>query len=547
MLEDGSLSETSVSSCSRMEYINADRRNMNCPPLNLSLRETAFYVVPLTLLLLTPMAWADERPNIVLIMCDDMGFSDLGCYGGEIETPNLNRLAEGGLRFTDFHNDAKCSQTRAALLTGLWNHQTNMLKRPNHATLAEVLKSAGYSTMMSGKWHLKGVPPDRGFDRYFGFLDGCINFFTGKDWGSGENLMRLDRDEFKATDGFYSTEAFTDYAVEFMEEAPKDRPFFLYLAHNAPHFPLHALPEDIAKYKGRYDAGWDHFRETRFAKLKELGIIDSTWRLSERDPKVEPWSRITKEQSEFLLPMMEVYAAMVDRLDQNIGRLVAYLKQRGDFENTLILFLSDNGACPYQRLRSDVKVPGPKESDIAYDARWANMCNTPLRLYKQYAHEGGSLTPMIVHWPKGIKSRGELTKYTGHLVDVMPTLVELSGAKYPTQVDDHKIQPMEGKSLVAAFGGEQERGDLPIYWEFKGNHAIRDGKWKLVAERSKAWELYDLSKDRCETENLAATKPNIVARLHAKYDTWAKRTTAQTHQKCLETAPSKQSQLFKLP
>jgi len=353
---------------------------------------------------------ADDRPNIVVILCDDMGFSDIGCYGSEINTPHLDRLAANGLRFTDFHNNAKCSQTRASLLTGLWHQQSNDLKKPGHVTMAEVLRTAGYNTLMSGKWHLAATPRDRGFERYFGFLGGAINFYTGRDWGNGKNLMRLEREVFNAPQGFYSTDAFTDYAIEFVDDALKtDRPFFLYLAHNAPHFPLHALPEDIAKYRGKYSDGWDIIRERRFRRLQELGIIDDTWRLSNRDPKVEAWKDLTPEQMKFLEPMMEVYAAMVDRLDQNIGRLVEHLQNRKQFDNTLILFMSDNGACPYQRLKHGVLVPGPATSDIAYDARWANMCNTPLRLYKQYAHEGGSSTPMIAHWPKGIRAKGKLT------------------------------------------------------------------------------------------------------------------------------------------
>ena len=307
-----------------------------------------------------PRAAADDRPNIVVILCDDMGFSDIGCYGGEIETPHLDRLAAGGLRFTDFHNNAKCSETRASLLTGLWHQQSKNLKQPGHVTLAEVLGTAGYSTLMSGKWHLAKTPPDRGFDRYFGFLGGAINFYTGLDWGSGKNLMRLGREEYRAAPGFYSTDAFTDYAIEFIDDAlQKDQPFFLYLAHNAPHFPLQAWPEDIAKYRGKYREGWDVIRQRRYDRLKELGIIDNTWRLSARDPKVEAWEELTAEQMDFLEPMMEVYAAMVDRLDQNIGRLVEHLKSQDKLDNTLILFMSDNGACPYQRLKNDVLVPGP--------------------------------------------------------------------------------------------------------------------------------------------------------------------------------------------
>ena len=495
-------------------------------------------------------AEAASRPNIVIIVCDDMGFSDLGCFGSEIDTPNLDQLAAGGLRFTDFHNNAKCSETRASILTGLWHQQSKNLKLSNHVTVAEALKPAGYATMMSGKWHVAGQPRDRGFDRYFGFLSGAINFYTGVDWGSGKNLMRLDREEYEAPKDFYSTNAFTEYATDFVDEAldaDKDRPFFLYLAHNAPHFPLHALPEDIAKYKGKYSEGWDVIRRRRHARLLELGIIDDTWRLSDRDPKVEAWNNTSAKEKAFLEPMMEVYAAMVDRLDQNIGRLVTHLKDRGEFDNTLILFFSDNGACPYQRLRTDVLTPGPVNSDIAYDARWANMCNTPLRLYKQYAHEGGSSTPMIAHWPNGIKARGMLTGYTAHLVDLMPTVMELSGAEYPTHFNGKKILPMEGASLVPAFNGTKTRNaSKPIFWEYSGNHAVRDGQWKLVAERNKNWELYDLSSDRSETENLADKQPQRVQKMAAQYDAWANRTGAKNHKQSKRLKPSTQSQLFNL-
>lgn len=490
---------------------------------------------------------ADDRPNIVVILCDDMGFSDIGCYGSEINTPHLDRLAANGLRFTDFHNNAKCSQTRASLLTGLWHQQSKNLSKPGHVTLAEVLRTAGYNTLMSGKWHLAATPRDRGFERYFGFLGGAINFYTGRDWGSNKNLMRLEREVFNAPQGFYSTDAFTDYGIEFIDDALKtDRPFFLYLAHNAPHFPLHALPEDIAKYRGKYSEGWDVIRERRDRRLRELGIIDDTWRLSKRDPKVEAWNDLTPEQMTFLEPMMEVYAAMVDRLDQNIGRLVEHLRQRKQLDNTLILFLSDNGACPYQRLKHGVRVPGPATSDIAYDARWANMCNTPLRLYKQYAHEGGSATPMIAHWPKGIRAKGELTKFTSHLVDIMPTVVELATAKYPKIFNGHAIHAMEGVSLVSAFQGARQRGKYPLYWDFNGNHAVREGDWKLVAERGKDWELYNLAEDRSETQDLSPDKPGRVAKLAQRYDAWAKRTGANKHATAKALKPSRQSQLFDL-
>lgn len=493
-----------------------------------------------------------QRPNIIVIVADDMGFSDLGCYGGEIDTPHLDRLAIGGVRLVDFHNNAKCSETRASLLTGLWHHQSKNLSKPGHVTIAEVLRDAGYSTMMSGKWHLHGTPKQRGFDRFFGFLSGAINFFTGSDWQTGENLMRLDDEAFVPDEDFYSTDAFTDHAIKFLDEARQsDKPYFLYLAHNAPHFPLHALPEDIAKYRGRFDAGWDKLRESRFAHMKKMGLIDSSWKLSGRDPKVESWEQMSASEKSFLLPMIEVYAAMVDRLDQNIGRLISDLESNGELDNTFIVFFSDNGACPYQRLRSDQRAPGTVDSDIAYDARWANFCNTPLRLYKQYAHHGGTLTPMIAHWPAGINRPGSVSRAPGHIVDIMPTCVELAAADYPVRRDGDKIRPMEGSSLISAVVGNTSGPDKtvrekPIYWEFSGNHAIRDGDWKLVAARGEEWELYHVAEDPCETADLASQQLDLVQKLAGKYDQWAKRVSAKQHSKASKMKPSGQSQLFDL-
>lgn len=489
----------------------------------------------------------EDRPNIVIILCDDMGFSDLGCYGGEIDTPNLDRLAASGLRFTDFHNNAKCSETRASLLTGLWHQQSKNLRKPGHVTMAEVLREAGYTTLMSGKWHLAGTPPQRGFDRYFGFLSGAINFFTGKDWQTGENLMRLDEKPYQVPDDFYSTDAFTDYAIKFLEEAfTSDRPFFLYLAHNAPHFPLHALPEDIAKYEGRYRVGWDRIREQRYRRLLELGVIDTTWRLSPRDPKVEPWTSMRPEDIDLLEPMMAVYAAMVDRLDQNVGRLVQYLEANEQLDNTLILFLSDNGACPYQRVRTPNVPPGPKESEIAYDARWANMCNTPLRLYKQYAHAGGTATPLIVHWPAGLGTPGKFRRFPGHLVDLMPTVIDLADATYPERQGETELLPLEGVSLVPVFAGDKEQREQPLFWEFSGNRAVRVGDWKLVAERGAEWELYNLANDRSEVHNLADSESPRLRRLAATYDRWAERVGARSNATARKMQASRQSQLIPL-
>lgn len=522
-------------------------------PLVFGLRKISYLqtllIVSIFLLKVHSIFGEETRPNIILIMCDDMGFSDLGSYGGEIETPNLDSLAYNGLRFTDFHNNAKCSETRASLMTGLWHQQSKNLKKPNHVTLAEVLKSSGYSTSMVGKWHVNGHPMDRGFEHYFGFLNGCINFFNGNEWNSGENNMYLGKKPWIAGDDFYSTDAFTHFAKEFITEMTinkPDSPFFLYLAHNAPHFPLQAPGVNIEKYKGKYRLGWDNLRKNRAERMKKLGIIDQNWKLSDRDPKIESWSSLDNEEKRFMEPMMEVYAAMLDRLDENIGELIQYLKKRNLFENTLIMFLSDNGACPYERLRNDILTPGPEESEIAYDARWANACNTPLRLYKQYAHNGGTLTPFIAHWPKKIKNKGSITTRIGHIVDIMPTLIDVGMAEYPTKLNGKNILPMEGESLINILLGtsDSQTRTKPIFWEFSGHHAIRIGPWKLVAEKSKEWELYKIDKDRTESNNLAKKYPEKVEELAVLYKHWAERANALSHESALKRKPSSQSQLF---
>lgn len=490
---------------------------------------------------LEPVA-AAERPNIVLIMADDLGYSDIGCYGGEIATPHLDRMAAEGLRFTRFYNNAKCSETRAALLTGLYHHQSRNLRKPNHVTLAEVLQEAGYSTQMVGKWHVASTPPKRGFERYFGFLGGAVNFFTGLDFGSGKNLMRLDEEVYTVPeDGFYTTDAFTDYAIEFLDEAAKkEKPFFLYVAHNAPHFPLQAWPEDIAKYRGKYRKGWDRLRRERYRRMQEMGLIDPDWPLSPRDAIVPAWKTLTDKEQEDEDLLMAVYAAMVDRLDQNIGRLMEHLEKLGAAENTIVIFLSDNGACPYDFNRTPDLPPGPAESARTYDSEWANAGNTPFRLYKQWSHEGGVSSPFIVRWPAEISSGGKLVRQVGHLIDIMPTLAELAEAEYPSEYDGHAVLPMEGISLVPAFHGKTTRTNEPIFWEFNGNHAVRLGKWKLVAERSKDWELYDMEADRTELNDLTDEQPERTAQMAALYAVWAERTGARSHAAAKRMNPSTQ-------
>ena len=484
----------------------------------------------------------DSRPNIVLIMADDLGYSDLGSYGGEIKTPHLDRLAADGIQFMQFYNNAKCTESRAALLSGVYHHQTKNLSVQNHVTLAEVLKEAGYHTLMSGKWHLPGNPLDRGFDRYFGFLVGAVNFYTGYAWGKPENPMRLDRAEYTVPEGFYTTDAFTDYAIEFMDEVvDSDDPFFLYLAHNAPHYPLQAWPEDIEKYVGVYDDGWDALRATRYARMLDMDLIQPEWPLTPRDTLVPAWDTLTPEEQKEEAYLMAVYAAMVDRLDQNIGRLMEYLESEGEADNTLVLFLSDNGACPWKADRTPGVAPGPAESYRTYNSEWANAGNTPFRLYKQYSHEGGIATPLIAHWPAGITAPGTRTSQVGHLIDFMPTLVELAEASYPDTFNGYEVLPEEGISLSSVFKGQSVPERPPIYWEFFANRAVRMGDWKLVAERSKEWELYNVVEDRTEMRERSTDNPEIKEEMALMYDAWANRTGAKTDEQGIATPASKQA------
>ncbi|MHC4878241.1 MAG: sulfatase-like hydrolase/transferase [Planctomycetota bacterium] len=544
------------------------------------------FVVVLLALLATlssaAAARAESRPNIIVILSDDMGFSDIGCYGGEIETPTLDGLAENGLRFTQFYNTGRCCPTRACLLSGLYPHQAGvgwmMTDRGfdgyrgdlnnNCRTIAEMLRPAGYSTYGVGKWHVtKHVQPDgpkfnwpiqRGFDRFYGTITGAGSFFDpGTLVRGNQNISPFTDPEYKP-ETYYYTDAISDHAVRFMndhEDADDDKPFFMYVAYTAAHWPMHALPHDIAKYKGRYDEGYEAIRKRRAKRVVELGLVDESWDVT---PLVGDWENY--EHKEWEARCMEVYAAMVDSMDQGIGRIVKTLKQNGELDNTLILFMQDNGGCQegngrrgdWQRpvaaslpkiadnaIRLDVVpkqnragvptltgpgiMPGPEDTYIAYGINWANVSNTPFREYKHFVHEGGISTPLIAHWPKGIKRRGELEHQPGHLVDIAATCVTLAEAGYPTEIEGNAIKPLEGVSLTPAFGGKSLDRSQPIFWEHEGNRAVRDGKWKLVAKENKPWELYDMEADRTEMHDLAAGKPELAKQLAAKWDAYAKR------------------------
>jgi arylsulfatase len=495
-------------------------------------------------------AAAPPRPNIVVLLVDDMGFSDIGCYGSEIPTPNLDKLAANGLRFTQFYNTGRCCPTRASILTGLYPHQAGVGHmtedggEPGYrgrlndrcVTIAEVLDGAGYFTAMSGKWHVgqnHGVVPwERGFQRSFNSPAGGFYYPEGKQNRLYLNGKALADDAPELPKNWYTTDLYTDYGIKFIDDGlAAKKPFFLYLAFNAPHFPLQAPAEEIARFRGKYKIGWDKLREQRNSRQKELGVVDKSWALSPRPELVSAWDKLSDTDKDRFDNIVAIYAACVAHIDTAVGRLVAALKQRGVLDNTLILFLSDNGgnaeSGPKGRLEGDS--PGAAGSTVFCGQSWATLENTPFRRYKHFNHEGGIATPLIVHWPAGVAAQGELRQQPGHLVDVMATCVDLAGAKYPAEFKGQAIQPMEGRSLAPAFGNQPIQRDA-LFWEHEGNAAIRVGDWKLVRMgRNGAWELYNLKTDRTELHDLAATEPARAAELAAKWEAWATRTNVKPY------------------
>ena len=468
----------------------------------------------------TPSVTSNNRPNIVLIMVDDMGFSDLGCYGGEIETPNLDALAKKGIRFTQFYNCAKCETTRSTLMSGRYYPEVKNTNLEDCVTLAEAMKLGDYTTLMTGKWHVKQTPVKRGFDKYFGHLSGATNFFVGDD------TFRLQDEPFEVPkSGFYTTDAMADYAVKFLDESPKEKPFFLYVAFNAPHYPLQAPKESVEKYRGKYKTGWDELRKTRFEKQKQIGLFPKDTKLSPRPQNVPAWSEIDESDKNHHDLMMATFAGMIDRVDVNVGRIVEKLKAMNQLDNTLIMFLSDNGACPFQRSKkSSIENnlnPWDPNSFWCYDQRWAHACNTPLREYKQNQHEGGINTPMIAHWPSGISEslRGSFCRQPSHLVDMMATLVDLGEVTYPKTHNDKPVGPMRGISLKPIFEGKTRQPHEHLFFSFYGkNNAIRVGDWKLVNINFERWELYNIAKDRTELNDLAKSNPEKLAEMKAIWE-----------------------------
>ncbi len=529
--------------------------------------------------------WNKPRPNIVLIMADDMGYSDIGCYGGEISTPRLDALAARGLRFTQFYNTARCCPTRASLLTGLYPHQAgigHMMNDRGHdgyrgnlndrcITIAQALSRVGYGTYMTGKWHVtRHTAPDgpkhnwplqRGFDRFYGTITGAGSFYDPATLVRGNKMITVENDpEYRPQDYYYTT-AISDHASQFVSEhlaADDGRPFFLYVAYTAAHWPMHALEEDVARYRGKYDGGYTSVRRERYEQLKKLRLIQPEWELS---PQAEDWNAVSNTQWE--TRCMEVYAAMIESMDRGIGQIVDTLEQQGALDNTLIFYLQDNGGCAEGVGRRKSKnvaqrpptptlpalganflqraiipkqtrdgfpvrqgtgvMPGAADTYIAYGRGWANVSNTPFREYKHWVHEGGISTPLIVHWPEGFEQKNKLVTQPGHLIDIFPTCLDVARADYPARHNDHPLTPLEGKSLLPAFENQPIDREA-IYWEHEGNRAVRVGKWKLVAKGVKGkWELYDMEQDRTELHNLAEQHPDRVMEMSRLWQDWAER------------------------
>ena len=525
------------------------------------------------------------RPNFVLILVDDMGFSDIGCYGSEIRTPNLDKLAHGGMRFSQMYNYARCCPTRACMLTGAYPHQAgigHMMEntgspsyqgylRDDVVTIAEALKSGGYRTYMSGKWHVGGAydptrpeswrpgeeghptPRQRGFDRYYGTLDGAGSFFAPYSLMEDDSFVNLgaesgsqrkgQTDQTGADGAYYYTDAISGQAVKMIEEASlTEDPFFLYVSYTAPHWPLHALPQDIAKYEGTYrNGGWDTLRTARHEELKGMGLLDSRWQISPRDESAPPWEDTRNQDWEDM--RMAVYAAQIDRMDQGIGRILAALEASQLDENTLILFLSDNGGCAEflsengwvdrysdwtpdgrpMRVGNDPDIlPGGPHTFMSYDLPWANASNAPFRLYKHWVHEGGISTPLIAHWPSTIQP-SQIVHEACHIIDILPTLLDAAGIAQPEEYNGQPISPMEGESFLPLLRGAKWSRQGHIFWEHEGNRAVRLGRWKLVSKHGGRWELYDMLDDRTELNDLSGKNRPKVDEFAGLYHAWAER------------------------
>lgn len=511
-----------------------------------------------------------KRPNIVLILADDMGFSDIGCFGSEIKTPNLDKMAAKGIRFSQMYNSARCCPTRASLLTGLNPHQagiglmTSNLHVPEYqgylrkdcVTVAEVLKKAGYHTGLSGKWHVGGsfektnqknwvygsedhpTPLQRGFEKFIGTLDGCGSYFNPHTLVDNGQPVQI-----KPEDDFYYTDEISKNAINMIDEFSKDdNPFFLYVAYTAPHWPLHARPEDIEKYKGKYSVGWDEVRRNRYEKLVTEGIIKESWEMTQRDESAPAWEDAPDKEWEEM--RMAVYAAQVDRMDQGIGQIMDKLKEENIEQDTLVIFLSDNGACEelltedgwvnnyvYPTTKGEevvpgndpTRMPGGEDTYMSYGLPWANASNAPFRLYKHWVHEGGIATPFILYWPEKIKDQNQIMNKPAQIIDITATCIDVAGAEYPRSYNGTEITPLEGISFLSLLEGEDWERGKPIILEHEGNCAVRIKNWKLVRKYPGDWELYDMEIDRTELHDVSLKHPELVETMKKEYEEWAKR------------------------
>ncbi len=512
------------------------------------------------------VAGRGSKPNIILIMADDMGYSDIGCFGSEIATPNLDSLAASGGRFSQFYNYARCCPTRAALLTGLAPHEAGIghmtldlgsapyqgYLNDNCVTIAEALKGSGYSTYMSGKWHAGGdypyinwretaniggegypTPRQRGFDRFYGILAGSANYFDPHTLMSDDELIDIDYPNY------FFTDAIADSAAGFVDGHMGENPYLLYLSFTAPHWPLHAVEEDIERYRGRYLGGWDELRKSRHERLNGMGVLSDTWEISPRDRAAPAWEDVADKDWEDA--RMAVYAAQVDRMDQGIGRVLDAVRRSGQWNNTLIMFISDNGGCAEYLAEDGIRhtasdktrdgrdiqvanvpglIPGPETTYMSYDLPWANASCAPFRYYKHFTHEGGIGTPFVCHWPDVIEP-GSIGHQPAYVVDFMATFLDAAGGQYPTEYAGREIRPVRGESFLPAFSGQDIGRQRPLIWEHEANRAVRDGNWKLVNRHPGAWELYDIDTDRTELHDLAAANAPVRDRLVAAYEEWA--------------------------
>ncbi len=500
-----------------------------------------------------------EKPNVLIILVDDMGYSDISCFGSEIPTPNIDKLAQHGMRMTQFNNAARCCPSRAALLTGLYPHQAGMghQNRDRHipsyrgkimdnaTTIAELLSLNGYKTYQVGKWHVGNErdswPDKKGFNKFFTLIEGAMNYYNNWPWVEGQDSLELtyNGEEYEIGEEFYATSAFTDTANSFLKHHDQSEPFFMYLAYNAPHWPLHAPQEDIDKYRGKFLIGWDSLRTHRFEKMKEIGIIDDRYVLSERFHSVPAWISLSDSVKVEWDLKMALYAAVMENLDEGIGQVYKTLQETGQLENTMIIFLSDNGGsfenpvpknAPWSDHPTD-GLPGSERSFPSYGTPWANVSNTPFSYFKSYLHQGGIATPLIVHYTGKVPAGDINTKTVGYITDLMPTILEFTGTEYPEKIGEREITPIEGISLLPAFFGDESVTRDTIFWEHQFNKAIRIGDWKLVSAYKildkkgvdNKWELYNMAQDPAEHDDLSKQNPEQVLEMNKLYENWAKK------------------------